>query len=86
MFWCNNLTVFVQKTNPQFLMSISDNQRRNWTMAMVYGSPSKTLRHNLWNELGKVKCGKKDHWITMGDFNIVTCMDEVNNSKNYVEQ
>lgn len=55
-------------------------------MAMVYGSPYRKLREKLWNNLGRSKCGIEDPWIAMGDFNAVTCMDEVSNSNTYVEQ
>lgn len=73
VLWRNDISVSIYKTHRQFiLLNMRDNQGKSWMMAMVYGSPTRSLRQKLWNDLGKTKCGIEEPWITMGDFNAVT--------------
>lgn len=85
MLWRNCLYVTICKTHPQFiLLNMSDTYNKKWMMPMVYGSPTKKLREKLWNDLGRAKCGIEDPLIAVGDFNAVTCMDEVSNAEMYI--
>lgn len=52
---------------------------------MVYGSPLRKLRQKLWRDLGRHQCSIQDPWMAIGDFNIVSCKDEVNNPYTYVD-
>lgn len=48
VLWKNDLKITVSKTHPQFiLLNVCDKSKKQWMMAVVYGSPSRTLRHKI---------------------------------------
>lgn len=87
VLWKDELNITIVRTNPQFiLLNICDQNKNSWDMEVVYLSPHKTLRNKLWNTLRKTKCDIQDHWIAIGDFKSVACMDEVSCPGTYTEQ
>ncbi|XP_019164336.1 PREDICTED: uncharacterized protein LOC109160503 [Ipomoea nil] len=84
ILWNDSLSLHNIRTNPQFVsMEIKNNNSRTWNIAVVYGSPSHSLRRNLWLELGREQCGLNEAWVTLGDFNSVKSSTEVNCPDNF---
>ncbi|XP_019176864.1 PREDICTED: uncharacterized protein LOC109172167 [Ipomoea nil] len=50
-----------------------------WGLAVVYGSPAHHLRKRLWNDLRARKRNIPCEWVAVGDFNAVTCKEEISN-------
>lgn len=55
-------------------------------MAIVYGSPDRSLQQKLWRDLGQSQCNIQEPWIAIGDFNTVTYKEEVSSPGTYADQ
>lgn len=87
VLWSDELNIRINRTHPQFiLLDICDQKRNVWSMAVVYGSPSRMLRRKLWRDLRSTRCCIQNPWIAIGDFNSVASADEVSCSSSYTEQ
>ncbi|XP_031091113.1 uncharacterized protein LOC115996111 [Ipomoea triloba] len=62
---------------------VHDDKQRDWYLACVYGSPSLHLRNKLWDDLGRHKRGIDGPWLVLGDFNAVSCREEVSNPTSF---
>lgn len=87
VLWRSNTNITVRRTHPQFiLLTFKEAHTGNHSLAVVYGSPSKDLRQRLWKELGRNKGYFNHPWAAIGDFNSVTCKEEVSNFNTYSDQ
>ncbi|XP_019177832.1 PREDICTED: uncharacterized protein LOC109173030 [Ipomoea nil] len=57
--------------------------QNSWLMTVVYGSPDHSLRRKLFEDLSGDRFDPQGPWLTVGDFNSVTCKEEVSNSESY---
>ncbi|XP_031112081.1 uncharacterized protein LOC116016057 [Ipomoea triloba] len=84
LLWRNNITVDIIATNSQFVLTnITKGNERVGLVYFVYGSPSHYLRNKLWDSLSNDHLPLNDEWITVGDYNAVTCMEDVSNKDNF---
>ncbi|XP_031124210.1 uncharacterized protein LOC116026924 [Ipomoea triloba] len=80
IMWNECWIVDIRLTHPQFaLVDIIYESNRKWNLACVYGSPSLHLRNRLWENLGRVQGSIEGPWMAIGDFNSITCAEEVSN-------
>lgn len=80
ILWKNNINVDVVATNPQFVTTrVSKDNMNVGLVSFVYDSPSHNLRKKLWEVLSKDKLDLNCEWLTIGDYNAVTCMEDVSN-------
>lgn len=87
VLWQSSVHIDVTWTHPQFiLLTFEDAHKGNHNIAIVYGSPSRTLRQKLWKDLGNSKGSVNYPWIALGDFNFVTSKEEVSNANSYSDQ
>lgn len=87
VLWKDSLKISVTRTNSQFVLLdvVSDNNVK-WSLAIVYGSPTKSLRRQLWSDLGREGSNIITPWLAMGDFNSVMNREEVSCPAAFNEQ
>ncbi|XP_031116886.1 uncharacterized protein LOC116020557 [Ipomoea triloba] len=84
LMWRSNTTVEIIATNPQFVLTrVSRGEKKLGLISFVYGSPANYLRKKLWETLSGDNFPLNDEWLTMGDYNAVTCMEDVSNPNNF---
>ncbi|XP_019178132.1 PREDICTED: uncharacterized protein LOC109173349 [Ipomoea nil] len=84
VFWKDVIKVEIITTHPQFIsMQVIDNLSEPWLFTVVYGSPNQYLRRNLFADLSGQDMDVLLPWLIAGDFNSVTCQEEVNNQDNF---
>ncbi|XP_031120966.1 uncharacterized protein LOC116024205 [Ipomoea triloba] len=84
LLWRNTVNVDILATNPQFVLTrISRGNVRLGLVSFVYGSPSHYLRNKLWNNLSIDHLPLNEEWLSVGDYNAVTCMEDVSNPDNF---
>lgn len=72
------MNVKIISLNPQFIyLGIVDCLRKRWNLAIVYASPTSHLHKHLWENLSTTALNISEHWMAIGDFNSVSCIDEV---------
>lgn len=80
ILWKNTLTVHVIETHPQFItLKVEDSEVSTWFLTVVYGSPEHQLRKRLFSALSHQSLPPQAPWLIAGDFNSVTCQDEISN-------
>ncbi|XP_019198960.1 PREDICTED: uncharacterized protein LOC109192713 [Ipomoea nil] len=83
VLWKSTISVTILHTHPQFiLLDIVDSDSLLWKFSVVYGSPDHSLRNELFSCLSHDALNLQGAWLTAGDFNAVTCKDEVSNGSN----
>lgn len=65
------------------LTRIKKGEERVGLVSFVYGSPAHQLRNKLWENLSKDRFNLDEEWITIGDYNAVTCLEDVSNKDNF---
>ncbi|XP_019152396.1 PREDICTED: uncharacterized protein LOC109149189 [Ipomoea nil] len=84
LLWNNNLKVEIIATNPQFILTrIGEENRNIGLVSFVYGSPSQSYRNKLWEGLSNDRFSMRESWLSVGDYNAVTCMEDVSNTENF---
>ncbi|XP_019158517.1 PREDICTED: uncharacterized protein LOC109155288 [Ipomoea nil] len=62
---------------------VQDTHAGHWLLSMVYGSPVLSLRKKLFADLSGSFFDPQGPWLTVGDFNSVTCRNEVSNPETF---
>ncbi|XP_031127729.1 uncharacterized protein LOC116029829 [Ipomoea triloba] len=84
LLWRNNINVEVMATNPQFILTkVSKGNGTVGLVSFVYSNPSHHFRKKLWNSLSIDNFSLNEEWISVGDYNAVTCMEDVSNKDNF---
>ncbi|XP_031110533.1 uncharacterized protein LOC116014727 [Ipomoea triloba] len=84
VLWKNNVNVEIIATNPQFILTrITKGDERLGLVSFVYGSPANNLRSKLWENLSNDKLPLHAEWLTVGDYNAVTSMEDVSNKDKF---
>ncbi|XP_019179248.1 PREDICTED: uncharacterized protein LOC109174466 [Ipomoea nil] len=84
ILWKSSIHIEVLDTHPQFIsLQVQDADSESWLLSVVYGSPNKALRKRLFSELSGQFFMPHGPWLAVGDFNSVTCQDEVNNLETF---
>ncbi|XP_019178147.1 PREDICTED: uncharacterized protein LOC109173368 [Ipomoea nil] len=84
VLWKNTISVKILHTHPQFMvLEVSDPSANNWKLSVVYGSPDSSLRKELFSCLSQDELNLQGAWLVAGDFNAVTCKDEVSSGSNF---
>lgn len=82
--WRNNVSIDVVATNPQFVLTkVRKGKEKIGLVSFVYGSPANHLRNKLWENLSGDKLPLTEEWIALGDYNAVTCLEDVSNRDNF---
>ncbi|XP_019173843.1 PREDICTED: uncharacterized protein LOC109169419 [Ipomoea nil] len=80
VLWKNNVTLDIIQTHPQFLaVQVNEVGLEPWALSFVYGSPNLQLRRKLFAELSCRNLNLQGPWLSVGDYNSVTCQGEVSN-------
>lgn len=78
ILWKDRIKLDILRTNPQFIfMQVQDHKGERWLFTVVYGSPSHSLRKNLWKNLRQEEININGPWLVAGDFNAVTSPSEI---------
>ena len=79
IFWDNTINVsHVVDTNQSSTFWVCVNQSVKCFFTVVYASTDRLVRRNLWVDLLNFTASQDDSpWLVGGDFNAVTCSDEV---------
>lgn len=84
VLWRNSTHINVLKTHLQFvLLQVRENNLMQWNLAIVYGSPSSSLRKRLWKDLRKDSLDMDGSWLAIGDFNVVLSSKEVSDQSKF---
>ncbi|XP_062028542.1 uncharacterized protein LOC133744454 [Rosa rugosa] len=79
LFW-NSKTVRIDVLEPhaRFIHCLMTNVNTNQTtyITFVYAYPQKDKQKDFWEELARLKSANRDCWALMGDFNIITTLEE----------
>lgn len=84
VLWKNVHNIEIISTHPQFTtLQIDDKATFPWSISLVYGSPDQHLRRKLWSDLTAPNPDLHTPWLLVGDFNSVTCREEVSNKEGF---
>ncbi|XP_019172990.1 PREDICTED: uncharacterized protein LOC109168419 [Ipomoea nil] len=84
ILWNDGVRVEIVATNPQYILTrIGKNNKNFGIVSFVYGSPSSCYRKKLWEGLSTDNFHMHEGWLAVGDFNAVTCMEDVSNQQNF---
>lgn len=87
VLWKNSIKVNIIKTHPQFIMmQVKEDNQDPWCLAVVYGSPSHSLRKRLWRDLRKERLDFNYPWLAVGDFNAVVSASEVSDPNSFARR
>lgn len=83
LLWNDDLDLQIIYTHPQCIVMEIKETDNVWNVAFVYASPDYQLRDKLWKDLRGMKLKLHEAWMAVGDFNVVTGVEEVSNSKSF---
>lgn len=80
ILWKDTLSISILNTHPQYVnLQVQEPNATPWLLSVVYGSPYASLRRKLFEDLSAQKFDPQTQWLICGDFNAVTCQQEVSN-------
>ncbi|XP_019167321.1 PREDICTED: uncharacterized protein LOC109163057 [Ipomoea nil] len=84
LLWKKSVTINVINTHPQYIsVQVMERNLEPCYISMVYGSPDHQLRKRLFSDLSGNTLDPQGSWMTAGDFNSITCREEVSNPENF---
>ena len=76
VFWNENLTIDIIQTNPHYLIADQTGNLTTLTLLLCLCKPFPPVKKRLWNDLCQRRLQFSGPWLSVGDYNETTSIDE----------
>lgn len=71
LLWNKDVDIEVLSYTKNYIHTILTHRKEGnfWEFSFIYGDPTPSRRHNLWQHIGRLHGGAATPWLCLGDFN-----------------